>query len=151
MGKTKNNKYDGVIWLDTPIRITPDKGETRSIYGILYNKKKSHKDDLFIWGINRYLTYLVGCERMIDRGGNVSPEMYIMPSGRMIILTLELKNFIYRILKDKIPGYKLLEYAEPLTYTSDEVDRCFVISQSFLVNNADKADALNIKITDVEV
>lgn len=57
--------YDAIVSFDEPIMIQDDNGELHTIYGILYNQKRRHHDDLFLWEVNRYITYLMGCSRFM--------------------------------------------------------------------------------------
>ena len=52
-------RYDAVVKFNIPILIQDDNGELHTIYGILYNQQRKHRDDLFLWEVNRYITYLM--------------------------------------------------------------------------------------------
>lgn len=40
-------RYDAVVKFNIPILIQDDNGELHTIYGILYNQQRKHRDDLF--------------------------------------------------------------------------------------------------------
>lgn len=132
MGKNKKSNFDGIVSFDMPIHIKNDNEDEISIYGLLFNKKERHDDDLWCWELNRYLCYLQGAERVQKNGGNLAPEVFYTPSGRMIKLGLELKNLICRLMNDKRMGYRVIEFIEPLEIRPDEADDIFIISDEFI-------------------
>lgn len=130
-----NNKerYDAIVSFDEPIMIQDDNGELHTIYGILYNQKRRHHDDLFLWEVNRYITYLMGCSRAVKNGGSIAPELWVAKSGEMIILDNAAKDYIYQTIKDDMIGYRLLEYDKPIDILPDEVEGELVIAPSILL------------------
>ena len=132
--------YDAIVSFDEPIMIQDDNGELHTIYGILYNQKRRHHDDLFLWEVNRYITYLMGCSRAVKNGGSIAPELWIAKSGEMIILDNAAKDYIYTIMKDEMIGYRLLEFDKPLDILPDEVEDEWVIAPSILDQFSPKTD-----------
>lgn len=130
-----NNKerYDAIVSFDEPIMIQDDNGELHTIYGILYNQKRRHREDLWQWAIQRYITYLMGCSRAVKNGGSIAPELWVAKSGEMIILDNAAKDYIYQTIKDDMIGYRLLEYDKPIDILPDEVEGELVIAPSILL------------------
>lgn len=125
--------YNGVVIFDEPVKIKDDEGKPIPIFGILYNKDEKHRDDIWLWELNRFLTYLVASARVQERNGKIAPEMWILGSGQTINLNVENKNLIYRLLKDEIPSYKVKEFDEPFKDIKEgETEGEFVVSESFL-------------------
>ena len=135
----KDKGYDALVILDMPIHITNDAGEVVSIYGLLYDKDTKHKDDLWTWELNRYICYLMGCEKAQSNGCRLAPELFITEDGNMIALNVELKNLIYRIMKERMTGYRIIETIEPLELHHDEVQDIFVIYQEPILRIQNKA------------
>ena len=127
----KGNKllYDGVVLFDTPIKIINDRKETIQIYGLLYERKMRERNDLFVWSVQRYITYLMGTELLLNKGGESAPEIWKMPSGNIIQLTNAVKNFIYKLQRNLLLKYRLVEFNQPLDIKDDEHDDLFLISQ----------------------
>ena len=137
----KNKQYDAMVVFDFPIHIADDDGDVFSIYGLLYNKKKKHNDDLWTWVLNRYICYLQGCERVQSNGCKLAPELLITNGGHTIPLNVRLKNTIYRIIKKDMIEYRIIEPIEPIEIHADEVDDNLIISQELLLrihNNIEK-------------
>lgn len=132
MGKNKKSNFDGIVSFDMPVHIKNDNEEDISIYGLLFNKKERHDDDLWSWELNRYMCYLQGAERVQNNGGGLAPEVFYTPSGRMIKLDIELKNLICRLMNDKRMGYRIIEFIKPLVIGENEADDIFIISADFI-------------------
>lgn len=132
MGKNKKSNFDRIVSFDMPVHIKNDNEEEISIYGLLFNKKERHEDDLWTWELGRFLCYLQGSEKIQKNGGGLAPEVFYTPSGRMIKLGLELKNLICRLMKDRKTGYRIIEFIEPLEIRPDEADDTFIISDEFI-------------------
>ena len=128
----KGNKllYDGVVLFDTPIKITNDRKETIQIFGLLYERKMRERNDLFVWSVQRYITYLMGTELLLNKGGESAPEIWKMPSGNIIQLTNAVKNFIYKLQRNLLLKYRLVEFNQPLDVKDEEHDDLFLISQN---------------------
>ena len=143
----KGNKllYDGVVLFDTPIKITNDRKETIQIYGLLYERKMRERNDLFVWSVQRYITYLMGTELLLNKGGESAPEIWKMPSGNIIQLTNAVKNFIYKLQRNLLLKYRLVEFNQPLDIKDEEHDDLFLISQDPLTRYDLAAN--NTKIT----
>ena len=146
MDEKKNAVYDAVVVLDTPIKIQNDRKETISIFGLLYERKMRERNDLFVWSVQRYITYLMGTELLLNKGGESTPEIWKMPSGNILQLTNAVKNFIYKLQRNLLLKYRLVEFNQPLDIKDEEHDDLFLISQDPLTrcnlagnkNNKDK-------------
>lgn len=127
--------YDGFVAFQEPILITNDANETIPIYGLLYNRERRHRDDLWTWELNRYLAYLQGCENVQKNGGKLVPEQWITSDGNIIPLDVSNKNFIYKTMKHRLTEYKISEDMVPFEIEDGDVDDVFVISQEFSIRN----------------
>ena len=145
MDKKKSTAYDAVVVLDTPIKIQNDRKETIQIYGLLYERDMRERNDLFVWSVQRYITYLMGCQQVQEKGGKLSPEIWMLPNEHIITLGNPVKNFIYKFLKPQLIKYRLVEFEKALDVKDDEHDDLFLISNE-LLTRYDLA-ANNTKIT----
>lgn len=132
MAKKIKTDYDGLLVLGAPINILDDHGSIISIYALLYNRDK-HRDDLFMWELNRYISYLLGCVEVQNKGCKIAPELWIMEDGNMIPLNVGAKNVIYRVMKNRIDPYLIVEYEEPLEFYEDEIEDMWVISPAPII------------------
>ena len=145
MDEKKNAAYDAVVVLDTPIKIQNDRKETISIFGLLYERKMRERNDLFVWSVQRYITYLMGCQQVQEKGGKLSPEIWMLPNEHIITLGNPVKNFIYKFLKPQLIKYRLVEFEKALDVKDDEHDDLFLISNEPLTRYDLAAN--NTKIT----
>ena len=145
MDEKKSTVYDAVVVLDTPIKIQNDRKETISIFGLLYERKMRERNDLFVWSVQRYITYLMGCQQVQEKGGKLSPEIWILPNEHIITLGNPVKNFIYKFLKPQLIKYRLVEFEKVLDVKDEEHDDLFLISQEPLTRYDLAAN--NTKIT----
>ena len=145
MDEKKNAAYDAVVVLDTPIKIQNDRKETIQIYGLLYERKMRERNDLFVWSVQRYITYLMGCQQVQEKGGKLSPEIWMLPNEHIITLGNPVKNFIYKFLKPQLIKYRLVEFEKELDVKEDEHDDLFLISNEPLTRYDLAAN--NTKIT----
>ena len=129
MDEKKSTAYDAVVVLDTPIKIQNDRKETISIFGLLYERKMRERNDLFVWSVQRYITYLMGCQQVQEKGGKLSPEIWMLPNEHIITLGNPVKNFIYKFLKPQLIKYRLVEFEKELDVKDEEHDDLFLISQ----------------------
>ena len=129
MDEKKSTAYDAVVVLDTPIKIQNDRKETIQIYGLLYERKMRERNDLFVWSVQRYITYLMGCQQVQEKGGKLSPEIWMLPNEHIITLGNPVKNFIYKFLKPQLIKYRLVEFNKELDVKDEEHDDLFLISQ----------------------
>ena len=129
MDKEKKLLYDGVVLFDTTIKITNDRKEDIPIYGLLYERKMRERNDLFVWSVQRYITYIMGCQQVQEKGGKLSPEIWMLPNEHIITLGNPVKNFIYKFLKPQLIKYRLVEFEKPIDVKDDEHDDLFLISQ----------------------
>ena len=127
--------YDGFVAFQEPVLITNDANETIPIYGLLYNRERRHRDDLWTWELNRYLAYLQGCENVQKNGGKLVPEQWITSDDNIIPLDVSNKNFIYKTMKHRLIEYKISEDIVPFEIEDGDVDDVFVISQEFSIRN----------------
>ena len=144
MAEKNTGYYDSVVILDSPIVLRDDEGEGIYIYGLLYEKERSHQDEIFIWELRRYLSYLKGCEKILDNGCALAPEIWVMEDGRMINLTVEHKNLIHRIMGDRIQSFTLEETNQPLILNPEHTEDIFVTSPEFFIENDLVKDTLTI-------
>ena len=129
MDEKKNAVYDAVVVLDTPIKIQNDRKETIQIYGLLYERDMRERNDLFVWSVQRYITYLMGCQQVQEKGGKLSPEIWMLPNEHIITLGNPVKNFIYKFLKPQLIKYRLVEFEKALDVKNEEHDDLFLISE----------------------
>ena len=121
--------WDSIILFDSlPVSIKNDEGKEITIWGILYNKQDRHEDDLFIFEVNRYLAYLRFCQELQSKGGELSPDEIELPDENRISLQISHKNLLYRLYRDKIFWYFLIE-KDTLDLKPSEVDGNFLISE----------------------
>ena len=128
MDEKKNTTYDAVVILETPIRIVNDRKETFQIFGLLYERDIRKRNDLFVWSVQRYITYLMGCQQVQEKGGKLSPEVWMLPNEHIITLGTPVKNFIYKFLKPQLIKYRLVEFEKALDIKDEEHDDLFLIS-----------------------
>ena len=145
MDEKKNAVYDAVVVLDTPIKIQNDRKETIQIYGLLYECDMRERNDLFVWSVQRYITYLMGCQQVQEKGGKLSPEIWMLPNEHIITLGNPVKNFIYKFLKPQLIKYRLVEFEKELEVKDEEHDDLFLISEKPLTRYDLAAN--NTKIT----
>ena len=145
MDEKKNAVYDAVVVLDTPIKIQNDRKETISIFGLLYERDMRERNDLFVWSVQRYITYLMGCQQVQEKGGKLSPEIWMLPNEHIITLGNPVKNFIYKFLKPQLIKYRLVEFEKALEIKDEEHDDLFLISNEPLTRYDLAAN--NTKIT----
>ena len=62
--------YDAIVVFQRPIIIKDDHGDGIRIYGIMYDSARRHADDMWTWEINRFLAYLLACEKVQENKGN---------------------------------------------------------------------------------
>ena len=129
------NEYDGYVGFDVPILISNDENETIPIYGLLYNRERRHRDDLWTWELNRYICYLQGCENVQKNGGKLVPEQWITCEGNIIALDVNSKNFVYQTMRHRMIGYRIFEDVLPYEFGDEDVDDIFVLSPDFLIKN----------------
>ena len=145
MDEKKSAVYDAVVVLDTPIKIQNDRKETIQIYGLLYERDMRKRNDLFVWSVQRYITYLMGCQQVQEKGGKLSPEIWMLPNEHIITLGNPVKNFIYKFLKPQLIKYRLVEFEKELDVKDEEHDDLLLISQDPLTRYDLAAN--NTKIT----
>ena len=145
MDEKKSTAYDAVVVLDAPIKIQNDRKETIQIFGLLYERKMRGRNDLFVWSVQRYITYLMGCQQVQEKGGKLSPEIWMLPNEHIITLGNPVKNFIYKFLKPQLIKYRLVEFEKELDIKDEEHDDLFLISQEPLTRYDLAAN--NTKIT----
>ena len=145
MNEKKGTAYDAVVILDTPIKIQNDRKDTIQIYGLLYERDMRERNDLFVWSVQRYITYLMGCQQVQEKGGKLSPEIWMLPNEHIITLGNPVKNFIYKFLKPQLIKYRLVEFEKELDVKDEEHDDLFLISEKPLTRC--NLAANNTKIT----
>lgn len=121
--------YDSIILFDSlPIYISDDYGKEITIYGICYNSQAAHDEDIFVRMVNSYICYLRGSEIVQNKGGQLAPDFWELPNGNKITLQISHKNLIYRIMRDRMLWYRLVETREHLDLREGEIDGNFLIS-----------------------
>ena len=118
---------DSIVLLDEPIPFLNDNLKEIRVYGIVYDAQQAHDADLFMFMVNRYLCYLLASSIILCKGGQLSPDELELPNGDRISLQTEYKNLIYRIMRDRLPSYSLIE-RDILDLKADEIDGNFLIS-----------------------
>ena len=121
-------KYNGVIILTDPVYINDVKGKTKFIYGILYNFCDKMYDNLFCWKCERYLSYLYAAQRSQYNKTILEPEVWIAPSGALIILDDSMKNYIHQYMRENLPVYRIVEMEMPFELKDNEYESCFLTS-----------------------
>ena len=133
MDEKKNAVYDAVVVFDTPIKIQNDRKETIQIFGLLYERKMRERNDLFVWSVQRYIAYLMGCQEVQNKGGRIFPELWITAKEHIITFHTSVKNFIYKFVKPRLMKYRLVEFNQPLDIKDEEHDDLFLISEDPLI------------------
>lgn len=132
MKETSEHNYDGLIIFSEPVIIHDDEDKDIKIYGLIYNKELRHADDLWQWQINRYICYLMGCQRIQEKNGNIAPELFITSDGYQIPLRDSTKTLIYKLLKEEMILYRIVESEKPFEIDEETCEDMFVISKSFI-------------------
>ena len=127
--------YDSIIYFNsTPITIINDEGNKITIHGILYKRQAAHDDDLYLgFFVNRYICYLMASEIVQQKGGQLAPDFWELPNGNKITLQLPHKNLIYKIMRDRMLEYRIIETDGALDLKEDEFDGSFLISKNPLL------------------
>lgn len=121
--------YNGIAFFRRPLRI---KG--KNIYGILYNQEVEKHRENTPNCITNYMIYLTAMESFLHNGGdtNKTKNIWIMPDG----YTVQCNTFGFQALLQTLfksfTKYSTIEFDEPLGYTPDEVDGCFITNISFM-------------------
>lgn len=122
--------YDSIILFDQePIPIRNDHNEVIKIWGICMNRDEINSDDLTILKLNRYISYIQSCRLTQEKSGEIGKNLLIFPSGNKVSLNNELKNLIYRVIRntEQLPSYKIIE-TDILDIREGEIDGNFLIS-----------------------
>lgn len=131
--KDENPEYDSMVVFERPLHIRDDENIVIPIYGLLYNKAVMHEEDLFSFKLHHFITYLQGAEKASAQRVWLSPDKWIRPDGHDIPISTPIKNLIYRLLRDKMIGYTLLEFPKPLEIEDGECEDRYIISETLLV------------------
>ena len=126
--KEKLPTYDGIVVFDEPVKIKNADDDTISIWGLLYDRSLKHADDLWTWELNRYICYLMGCQTVQEKNGDLAPELWITFNNHIIRLGATIKNFIHRLLQNRMIGYKVVEYDLPPEIGEEEHEDLFITS-----------------------
>lgn len=147
--KHSKNKYDGMVVFETPILITDQTDEKHFIYGLLYNKDEMHKNDLWTWEINRFIAYLLGCQRMTENGGELTTDAWLSSCGKIIPLTPAAKNFIYKLEKKELPRYTIDE-TSPIELSDGNHEGEFLLTNPYVNSHSAPTTAEgHIKLTEI--
>lgn len=147
MNKLKN-KYDGMVIFETPILIIDHTYEKHYIYGLLYKKEVMHKNDLWTWEINRYLAYLLGCQKHTEKGGELTSDTWFTSKGKIIPLSPEAKNFIYKLEKTELPKYTIDEVT-PIKLSDGDYEGDFLLINPYLNLHSTSQAEGHTKLTDL--
>lgn len=131
--KEKLPTYDGIVVFDEPVKIKNADDDTISIWGLLYDRSLKHGDDLWTWELNRYICYLMGCQTVQEKNGDLAPELWITSNNHIIRLGATIKNFIHRLLQNRMIGYKVVEYDRPPEIGEEEHEDLFITSKEPLL------------------
>lgn len=130
----KNSEYNSVVVFERGISFKDDKGNPIKIWGLLFKKEKSNPNDLLMWCLNRYISYLLSAEGVESRGGEIEQEMWTCDKGKMtLVMTNNMKNFIYRALKKDIISYRIIEYDKAVEILDGENVDSFIVSTNPLI------------------
>ncbi len=132
MSSDNDKCFDGAVVFQDPINIRDDHDEVITIYGLLYNQEQKHTDDLWTWELNRYICYLQGCERAQDNGCRLAPGLLITATDNIIALNYRFKSLIYKIMKEDMTRYRLVEPSEPFGILPDDTEDIFITSNDFI-------------------
>ena len=100
-----------------------------TIYGIVYNKEKEDKEQK----LHLYMSYLLGMEQFLHNGGQTdeSKRIWRVPQGYTVECNSGLQALIHALLKN-YTKFGIIEFDEPLEYTSDEIDDGFIVGKTFM-------------------
>ena len=129
-------KYDSVVVFDRGITI--DDGPVKeggngvcTIYGLLYNREQRHKISPVRWleSTLMTITYLMGCERLQNNGGDMSKTEWFLPNGRVVPLTYQVRYFIHSTLLPEIIGHRIVEFPKQFELGFRQSDGMFLLSR----------------------
>lgn len=130
----KDREYNSVVVFERGITFKDDKGNPIKIWGLLFNKEKSNPNDLYMWSLNRYICYLLSAEGVESRGGEIEQEMWTCDKGKMtLVMTNNMKNFIYKSLKKDTISYRIIEYDKTVEIMNGEHVDSFIVSPNPLI------------------
>ena len=135
-----DESYDSVVIFDKGITIDDGPREEGgngvcTIYGLLYNHNERHSSSPEGWFKNHlmYITYLMGCERLQQKGGDMDKKTWYLPTGKVVRLTYPVREFIYKTLLPELIGYRIMEFDHPIQLLPGENDKIFLLTQTPLV------------------
>ena len=129
MNNTDSKNFNAIAIFRRPLRI-----EGKSIYGILYNQELEKERVNTPNSLNNYMAYLTAMEQFLHNGGttNSTKNTWILPDGYAVDCnTFAFQTLLYTLFK-YYTKYSIIEFDEPLEYTSDEVDDYFITDISFM-------------------
>ena len=135
-----SGSYDSLVIFDRGITIDDGPREDGgngvcTIYGLLYNHNEKHRSSPKGWmkTILMCTTYLMGCERLQKNNGDMDKENWYFPSGKVVRLTLPVREFIYNSLLPEMIGYRIMEFNHSVDLRDGDNDGIFLISKKPLV------------------
>lgn len=129
----KNGEYNSVVVFERALAFKDDKGNPIKIYGLLFDNIKSNHNDLFMWSLNRYVCYLQAAECVQTRA-DMEKEIWTCDKGNLIlVMTNNIKNFIYKSLKKDIISYRIIEYDKAVEIMDGEHVDSFIVSPNPLI------------------
>ena len=132
--KDKRKSFDSFIIFQRPLEL--GNGEDKiSVYGLLYDRYevKTKRNDLFIYNLQSFIAYLCACEfAWKNRSCQIVPGRFITSTGKVIRVNKAVKNAIYKIMKDRMVEYRIVECEGNILYKDEEVEEGFIIKSSLL-------------------
>ena len=131
----KRKSYNSFIVFEKPVTIGEIDGEEIKVYGLLYDRyeKETKRNDLFIYNLNSFVAYLCAAEIVYRQGLQMFPDKIITSTGKIIKTdSPAVKNYIYKVLEDRMVGYRIVECSTNILYKDDEVEDSFIIDRVLL-------------------
>lgn len=67
-----------------------------------------------------------------ENKGKLAPEMFITAKGNVIPLRVGVKNLVYRIMKEEMIGYRIIEPNCPIEVMTSETEDIFILSSKLI-------------------
>ena len=130
MNKQDTTIYNAAAIFSRPLKM---KGDGKIIYGVLYNKELEKQREGTLNDMEHYMCYLKAMEDFLHNGGDTSQDKKIWKFDGY---SIQCNTAGFQILLSKLfkvyTKYSTIEFDQPLDYTSDEVDDCFIIGYTFM-------------------
>ena len=133
--KTRRKSYDSFIIFQRPLEL--GNGEDKiNVYGLLYDRYevKTKRNDLFIYNLQSFIAYLCACEfAWKNRNCQIFPDKIITDTGTILkTKNRAVRNAIYKIMKDRMVEYRIVESEGNILYKDEEVEEGFIIQKTLL-------------------